>query len=106
MEADHTIRMADGLDAVREALGQLEQLARGAVAPELRAIGTLARDFAEGDIRTAEMQLRRVLTEVDANLRDAAALAAERALEAALLELGTVESSGNRVWPSGSTKRD
>lgn len=93
LEPDHTIRIADELDAVREALGPLKELVSEPAPPGLRAVGALARELS-GDIRTAEVELKRVLTEAEAAPRDAAALAAQRALEAALLKLAALESAG------------
>ena len=93
LEPDHSIRIADGLDAVREALGPLEELVSEPAPSGFRAVGALARELS-GDIRTAEVELKRVLTEAEAAPRDTAALAAQRALEAALLKLAALESAG------------
>ncbi len=87
LELDHSVRVTGQLDAVREALGLLEQLSR-------ESIGALARELADRDVRTAEVQLKKVLNESNVTVRDTAALGAQHALEAALLKLAALKKTG------------
>ena len=96
LEQDQSIRLTADLEAVREALGLLEELTRETAGrPWLSAIRTLAQDLADGEVRTAEAQFKKVLTETEATGRDTAALAAQHALEAALLKLAALEKSSD-----------
>ena len=95
LEQDHSVRLASDLEATRAALGHLEDLARASAGiTELQALATLTRDLAGREVRTAELELMKVLTETEAAPRDAAALAALRALETALGRLGILRTAG------------
>ena len=89
LEQDQSVRVSADADSVRDAHRLLEDLGRAGIA----RIATAAQKLADGDIRSAQIQLKKVLTEADATARDTAALAAQYALETALHKLAALAAA-------------
>ena len=96
LEQDQSVRLADDLEAVRAALVLLDALTRDtAGVAELRALAALVGKLAEGEVRTAELHLKKVITEAHTGMRDTAALAAQHALDAALVKLAALRKAAD-----------
>jgi len=88
LAADQSVRLSNNRDRARQSSEALHELARAIdVVPDLRVIAETAKGIAERELHRAEELLRKTGQEIQPAARDAAAIEAQKELDAAVAKL-------------------